>query len=93
MFFCLFVFDGKVYEQIDGVSMGTSLNSSLTNAFLCFHEQIWINDFLKNLNLLIAEVDDIFTLFYAPDRLEKLTNYLNSKPRSVNPYYPSVSLN
>lgn len=52
MFFCLFVFDGKVYEQIDGVSMGTSLNSSLTNAFLCFHEQIWFNDSPEDFKLV-----------------------------------------
>ena len=39
-----FNFDGKIYKQTDGVAMGSPLGPSLANAFLCFHEQIWLND-------------------------------------------------
>ena len=35
-----FNFEGKIYKQIDGVSMGSPLGPTLANAFLCFHEQI-----------------------------------------------------
>ena len=39
-----FNFDGKIYKQTDGVAMGSLLGPSLANAFLCFHEQIWLSD-------------------------------------------------
>ena len=39
-----FNFDGKIYKQTDGVAMGSLLGPSLAKAFLCFHEQIWLND-------------------------------------------------
>ena len=50
-----FNFDGKICKQTDGVAMGSPISPSLANAFLCFHEQIWLNDFLKILNLCITE--------------------------------------
>ena len=40
-----FNFDDKTYKQTDGSAMGSPLCASLTNAFLCFHEQIWLKDF------------------------------------------------
>ena len=39
-----FNFEGKIYKQIDGVAMGSPLGPMLANAFLCFHEQIWLNE-------------------------------------------------
>ena len=33
-----FNFEGKIYKQIDGVSMGSPVGPTLANAFLCFHE-------------------------------------------------------
>ena len=35
----LFQFDGKLYEQIDGVAMGSPLGPLMANAFLCSIEQ------------------------------------------------------
>ena len=39
-----FNFDDKIYKQTDGRAMGSPLCPSLTNVFLCFHEQIWLKD-------------------------------------------------
>ena len=39
-----FYFDGKIYQQTDGVATDSPLGPSLANAFLCFHEQICLND-------------------------------------------------
>ena len=39
-----FNFDGKIYKQTDGIAMGSQLGPSVANAFLCFDEQIWLND-------------------------------------------------
>ena len=36
-------FHGTIYKQTDGVAMCSPLGPSLANAFLCFHEQIWLN--------------------------------------------------
>ena len=41
-----FLFDGIVYQQVDGVAMGSLLGPSLANAFLTHYEQIWLNDCL-----------------------------------------------
>ena len=74
-----FNFDGKIYKQTDGVAMGSPFGPSLDNAFLCFHEQIWLNDCPEDFNSVYYRryVDDIFALFRSPDHLEKFTNYLN----------------
>ena len=39
-----FNFEGKIYKQLDGVAMGSPLGPTLANAFLFFHEQIWLNE-------------------------------------------------
>ena len=38
-----FSFKRKIYKQIDGVAMGSSLGSTLAYAFLHLHKQIWFN--------------------------------------------------
>lgn len=32
------LFDGKCYQQIDGVATGFLLHPTLVNVFLCYHE-------------------------------------------------------
>ena len=39
-----FIFDGELYCQTDGVSMGSPLGPHLANAFLCHHEKTWIDN-------------------------------------------------
>ena len=39
-----FIFDNKLYKQIDGVAMGSPLGPTLANAFLCHYEKIWLNE-------------------------------------------------
>ena len=41
-----FIFDNKLYEQIDGVEMCSALGTTLANAFLCHYEKIWPNECL-----------------------------------------------
>ena len=40
-----FVFDGKVYDQVDGVVMGSTLAPVLANLFLGHYENIWLNKY------------------------------------------------
>ena len=44
MFESLFIFDGKFYEQCDGVAMGSPLGPTLANVFMCHFENIWLEN-------------------------------------------------
>ena len=65
--------------------MGSPLGPTLANAFLCFHEQIWLNECPDEFKPAYYRryVDDIFVLFRSPDHLEKFKNYLISKYRNI----------
>ena len=38
----LILFDQQFYKQHDGVAMGSPLELTLANAFLCYHEKMWL---------------------------------------------------
>ena len=38
----LILFNGKYYEQVDGVTMGSLLGPTLANVFLCHWEELWV---------------------------------------------------
>ena len=80
-----FNFKGKIYKQIDGVAMGSPLGPTFANAFLCFHEQICLNECTDEFKPVHygRYLDDIFVLFCSPVHLEKFLNYLNSKHRNI----------
>ena len=90
-----FNFDGKIYKQTDEVAMGSPLGPSLANAFLCFHEQIWLNDCPEDFKPVYYRryVDDIFLLFRSPEHLEKFTNYLHTKHENIKFIYEKESNN
>ena len=81
----IFNFEGKMYKQIDGVAMGSPLGLTLTNAFLCFHEQIWLNECPDEFKPAYYRryVDEIFVFFRFSYYLDKFKNYLNSKHRNI----------
>ena len=39
-----FLFNGNMYDQIDGVAMGSPLAPILANIFIGYHEKGWIRD-------------------------------------------------
>lgn len=43
-----FLFDSIVYQQVDGLAIGSSLSSSLANTFLAHYKQILLHDYFKN---------------------------------------------
>ena len=57
-----FIFDNKLYKQIDGVAMGSPLGPTLANAFLCHYEKIWLNECPSQFKPVVYRryVDDIF---------------------------------
>ena len=44
MFELFFIFDGKFYEQCDGVAMDSPLRPTLANVFMCRFENIWLEN-------------------------------------------------
>ena len=42
-----FIFNGKVYNQIDGVAMGSPLAPVLTNIFMGFYKTKWLNEHIS----------------------------------------------
>ena len=60
-----FLFNGSIYQQIDGVAMGSPLGPSLANAFLAHYEQVWLDDCPVEFKPVYYKryVDDIFVLF------------------------------
>ena len=79
------MFDGVIYEQIDGVAMGCPLDLSLVNAFLAHYEQIWLNDCPDEFKPVYYKryVDDIFDLFRSPHHHEKFNECLNTKHANI----------
>ena len=39
-----FIFDNKLYKQTNRAAMGSPLGHTLTNAILCHHKKIWLNE-------------------------------------------------
>ena len=51
----LIFLDQEFYKQYDGVAMVSPLGPTLANVFLCYHEKIWLQIVLLNLNVLSIE--------------------------------------
>ena len=77
--FAIVLFEGELYKQIDRVAMGSPLGPTLANIFLCFHEQIWLDNCPVEFKPVIYRrfVDDIFLLFRSKEHIEKFPLHLN----------------
>ena len=80
-----FIFDNKLYKQIDVVAMGSPLGPTLANAFLCHYEQIWLSECPSQFKPVVYRryVDDIFVLFKSKEHLKLFVNYMNSKHKNI----------
>ena len=80
-----FIFDNKLYKQIDRVAMASFLGPTLANAFLCHYEKIWLHECPSQFKPVVYKryVDDIFVLFKSKEHLKLFVNYMNSKHRNI----------
>ena len=76
-----FIFDQKLYQQIDGVGMGLPLGPTFANAFLCHHEEKWLNNCPSEYRPLYFRryVDDCFIIFQHQSHVNKFLDYLNGQ--------------
>ena len=45
MFQSFFIFNGKLYEQCDGIALGSPLGPTLANVFIFHFKNIWLKNF------------------------------------------------
>ena len=59
-----FIFDGVIYDQIDGIAMGSPLAPTLANLFMGYNEGKWLSEFEgAGPKFYTRYVDDIFAVF------------------------------
>ena len=79
-----FLFDGKIYDQIDGIAMGSPLAPTLANLFMGHHEEKWIENFTDSKPIFYRRyVDDIYAVFHNCDGADKFFEYLNEQHANI----------
>ena len=82
---CHFIFNGRIYQQIDGVAMGSRLGPLFANIFTSFHEESWLYNCPSSFKPLMYRryVDD-FLLFKSPDHVPLFLSYLNRQHPNIS---------
>ena len=80
----LFMYNDKLYKQIDGVTMGSPLDPTLANFFLgCLEEKIFENNCNVVLKLYLRYIDDTYALFDNKKDCFKFLDILNSQHNDI----------
>ena len=79
-----FHFNGEIYEQVDGVAMGSPLAPVLAKLFIGHHEQHWLIQ-KEVLSVLFYEryVDDVFRIFKTSEQADKFLDFLNTRHKNI----------
>ena len=79
-----FLFNDKVYDQMDGVAMGSPIAPVLANLFLGNYEKLWLNE-CKCLSVQFYRryVDDTFCLFNNEHEALLFFEFLNSQHDNI----------
>ena len=87
----IFLFNGELYKQIDGVGMGLPHSPTFANIFLCYHENVWLNECPLVFKPIMYKryVDDTFLLFKQPEHASSFLTYLNNKHPNITFTYES----
>ena len=82
---CIFIFNGILFEQIEGLGMGLPLGPTFANIFLCYWEKIWLRDCPKEFKPILYKryLDDTFLVFNNLDQIDKFLQYLNNQHQSI----------
>ena len=75
-----FLFNGMIFDQIDGVAMGSPLGPALANLFMAFNETEWLrSDQDSSVRFYRRYVDDIFCFFDHEHEADAFLEFLNSR--------------
>ena len=79
-----FLFNDFIYDQIDGVAIGSPFATILANFFMGHHEKSWHENY-KDSKILIYRryVDDIFCLFDNEHNAMLFFNYINTQHPNI----------
>ena len=90
-----FIFNSKLYKQIDGVGMGLPLGPSFANIFMCHHEREWLENCPVAFRPVFYKryVDDTFVLFKHKNHVPLFLNYINSQHRNIKFTYETENNN
>ena len=73
-----------MYDQVDGVAMGSSLAPILANIFIGYHKKGWIRNYnCGGLLYYKRYIDDIFMLFETKDHAVSFDNYISRQYSNV----------
>ena len=79
-----FLFNGNMYDRVDGVTMGSPLAPVLANISMGYHEEGWIKNYnYGGLFYCKRCVDDIFAVFETKDHAASFCNYINRQHRNI----------
>ena len=80
-----FIFNNKLYSQIDGLAMGSPVAPVLANIFLAYHEQRWLQSCPQEFKPLLYRryVDDTFLIFNDKSLIDQFLQYLNNKHSNI----------
>ena len=80
----LFMYDNKLYKQVDGVTMGSPLGPTLANFFLGYiEEKIFANNKELLPKLYLRYIDDVYAVFDCDDDCLKFLEVLNSQHKDI----------
>ena len=79
----IFSFNGNLYKQTDGVSMGSPLGPTLANLFMCHLENNFVNSFHSKPLLYCRYIDDVMCIFKDIDTCNSFFNFINTQHSSI----------
>ena len=81
-----FVFNGQLFDQIDGVAMGSPLGLSLANIFMSHLEKRYLVNCPSEFKPVLYRryVDDTYCLFRDRDHITMFLEYINCQHPSIN---------
>ena len=79
------IFNNHLYEQTDGVAMGSPLGLSFANIFMCALEQNFLSNCPSNYKPIFYRrfIDDTFCIFQNRTQAECFLNYLNRQHPNI----------
>ena len=80
-----FIFNDQLYDQIDGVAMGSPLGPTLANVFMCALEQNFLTNCPSEFQPILYRryVDDTYCIFENINQDERFLEYLNSQHPNI----------